>query len=142
MSYIIDKVDVWAATVEDRPGTMAEKLKTLAAGGVNLEMIVARRMRDQPSQGLVLVAPIAGAAQSRAAKNAGFTKAEQMHSLRLEGADKPGLAARISQALAQAGINLKGFSGVAIGRKAIAYFSFDSKDDQKKAIGALKKLLK
>jgi len=93
---------------------MAEKLGTLAAGGVNLEMIVARRMRDQPGQGLVLVAPIAGAAQSRAAKNAGFTKAEQMHSLRLEGGDKPGLAAQISQTLAQAGINLKGFSGVAM----------------------------
>jgi UTP:GlnB (protein PII) uridylyltransferase len=85
------------------------------------------------------VAPIVGAGQARAARNAGFKKAEGLHSLRLEGPDKAGLANRIAALLAGAGINLRGFSGAALGRKAVFYFAFDTPEETRKAGQALKK---
>jgi hypothetical protein len=141
MAYTLDKIDVWAGTIEDRPGGLEEKLAALAAGGINLECVIARRQPDHPGTGVVFVAPIAGPAAGRVAKKAGLSKAEDMYSLRLSGPDKPGIAARISGMLAQAGINLRGFTGMALGRQSVIYFSFDSKDEANKAGKVLKKEL-
>ena len=43
MSYSITKVDVWAGTIDDRPGGLAEKLEALANSGASLEFVIARR---------------------------------------------------------------------------------------------------
>lgn len=142
MPYEVSKVDVWAVTIEDRPGGLAEKLQGLAGAGASLEFIIARRQPEKPKTGVVFVAPISGAAQSRAAKNAGFVKATDMFSLRLEGNDKPGLAAAAAMALGAAGVNMRGFSGASLGKKAVLYFSFDSADESRKAAQALKKEFK
>ena len=77
--------------------------------------------------------------QIRAARKAGLSKATNMHSLRLEGPDKPGLGARISDAIAEAGINMRGLSAAAIGRKSVVYFAFDTDADVKMASRILKK---
>lgn len=142
MAYTLDKVDVWAGTIEDRPGGLAEKLEGLAEVGVNLEFIIARRQHDKAGTGVVFVAPISGATAIRLAKKIGLAKADDLFSVRLEGADKAGFAARIAQTLAAAGINLRGFSGASLGRRCVIYFSFDSKTDAGKAIQLLKKELK
>lgn len=142
MPYEISKVDVWVAEIEDRPGGLAEKLEPLAAGDINLDFIIARRQHDKPGTGVVFVAPIAGAAQARIAKNAGFSKAADMQSLRLEGPDKAGLGGRIAGVLTEAGINMRGFSGAAVGKKAVFYFAFDSPEDARKANQTLKKEFK
>jgi hypothetical protein len=139
MAYTVDKVDVWAGTIEDRPGGLAEKLEPLANAKINLDFIIARRQPEQPGTGVVFVAPIAGAAESRVAKAAGLSKAQDMFSLRLEGPDKAGLGAKVARALADAGVNLRGYSGAALGRKATFYFSFDDQADAKKAGQVLKK---
>ena len=140
--YAINKVDVWAGSIMNRPGGMAEKLEALAEAGAHLEFIIARRKPDQPGVGLLFVAPLAGARQSRAAKKVGLTKADHMFSLRLEGPNKAGMGAKIARAVAQAGINLRGFSAASLGRKAVMYFAFDSKEDSVKAIKAIKAELK
>lgn len=44
--------------------------------------------------------------------------------------------------LADAGINLRGVSAAALGRKSVAYFAFDSVNDAANAIKLLKKALK
>lgn len=142
MPYAVNKVDVWAATIEDRPGGLAGKLEALYAGGVNLDFVIARRQHDKSGTGVVFVAPVVGAGQARAARNAGFKKAEDLYSLRLEGPDKAGLGNRIAGLLAGAGINLRGFSGAALGTKAVFYFAFDSAEDTRKASAALKKEFK
>ena len=142
MAYELEKVDVWAGTIEDRPGGLAEKLEALAKAGVNLEFVVARRHGDKPGAGVVFVAPVKGAGPARAAKAAGLSKAEDMFSVRLMGPDKPGLGSTIAGAIAGAGINMGGLSAAALGRKCIVYFRFDSKEDANKAMGVLKKELK
>ncbi|HEY0569791.1 MAG TPA: hypothetical protein VGD13_16930 [Xanthobacteraceae bacterium] len=139
MALKVTKADVWATTVEDRAGGAAEKLEALAKAGANLEMVLARRS-DQPGQGVMFVTPVKGAKAVKAAQAAGFGKPENIHSLRIEGGDKPGLGARIARALGDAGVSFRGISAVAIGRKFISYLACDSAEDAAKAIRVLRKL--
>jgi hypothetical protein len=141
MSYAIDKVDVWAGPIPDRPGGLAKVLDGLREAGANLEFVIARRAPDKPGTGVVFLAPLKGAAQVRAAQVAGLGKTASLHSLRLEGPDKAGLGASITGALAEASINLRGLSAACIGRKAVVYFAFDSAADAAKARQVLKKML-
>jgi hypothetical protein len=133
-------VDTWAATIEDRPGGLARKLAALAAGGANLEMVIARRTHDKPGMGVVFVAPIKGVRATRAAVAAGFAKAASLHSVRAEGPDRPGLGAAITRALAGAGINLRGLTAAAIGRKCVVYLAIDTAEDAAGAAGILRKV--
>jgi UTP:GlnB (protein PII) uridylyltransferase len=90
----------------------------------------------------VFLAPLKGAGQTRAAKQAGLTKATSLYSLRLEGPDRRGLGALITRALADAGINLRGLSAAALGRRHVTYFAFDHAEDAQRAGPILKKAVK
>ena len=140
MKMNVKKTDVWAATLEDRPGGLHEKLAALASAGANLEFVVSRRSPDQPGQGVAFVTPIKGAKQTRAAEDAGFKRSDGLHSVRVEGTDKPGIGAAMTEALADAGLNLRGVSGAAMGRQFIAYLALDTAEDAAKAVDVLKKL--
>jgi hypothetical protein len=140
MELEIVRVDVWAAGIEDKPGALAGKLAGLASAGVNLEFIVARRTAEKPGQGVVFATPIEGPAQMKAAKEAGFQKAESMHSVRVAAPDEPGLGAILARQIADAGINLRGVSAASIGKNAVFYLAFDSAEDASKAIACLGQL--
>jgi hypothetical protein len=43
MDLLVERVDVWAATIQDRPGGLAEVLATLREAGADLQSIIARR---------------------------------------------------------------------------------------------------
>jgi len=142
MPYSIRKVDVWAAEIDDRPGGLTGKLEALAKAGASLEFSIARRAPDKPGKGVVFLTPVRGAKQTGAAINAGLGTTDSLHSVRVEGPDRPGLGTKMTRALADAGINLRGISAAALGRKSVAYFAFDSADDAGNAIKLLKKALK
>jgi hypothetical protein len=131
---------VWAGSIEDRPGGLAEKLAALAEAGAQLEFVIARRASERPGTGVVFLTPLTGAAQIRAAKRVGLEKTKSLHSLRVEGPDQPGLGAKMTQALAQAGINLRGLSAAAIGRRCVVHLALDSAADAAKATRLLKRL--
>jgi hypothetical protein len=139
MALKVSKAEVWACTLEDRAGGAAEKLEALSAGGANLEMVLARRT-EQPGQGVMFVTPVKGAKSVKAAQAAGFGKPQNIHSVRIEGGDKPGLGAKISRALGNAGVSFRGVSACAIGRKFVSFIACDSAEDAGKAVAALKKL--
>ncbi len=139
MALDIEQVEVWAATIEDRPGGLAEKLDALAAAGANLGFVIARRTPEKAGDGVVFVTPIEGDAVE-AAKAAGFTVAESLRSLRVEASDEAGLGAQITAAMAAAGVSLRGISAAAIGDRCVCYLAFDSPDDSAKAEEALKSL--
>jgi hypothetical protein len=134
------RVATWVAAIEDQPGGLAAKLNALAAAGVNLEFLIARRAPDKPGTGVVFVTPVEGAKQGRAAKAAGFRKAENLHTVRIEGADKPGLGARLTQAFADQGLNLRALSGAAIGKKFVCHVAVDSETDAAKAVRIVRSL--
>jgi hypothetical protein len=140
MALKVSKADVWAVTIDDRPGGAARKLETLSKGGANLEMLLARRTAEQPGQGVMFVTPIKGKKAVEAAQAAGMGQPQNIHSVRIEGGDKPGLGSKIARALGDAGINFRGMSAVAIGKKFVSFVALDSADDQTRAIAALKKL--
>ena len=139
MALKATKAEIWVATIEDRAGGAAEKLDALAQGGANLEMLLARRT-EQPGQGVMFVTPVKGAKAVKAAQAAGFGKPENIHSVRIEGGDKPGLGAKIARALGDAGISFRGVSAVAIGRNFISYIACDSAEDAARALTVLKKV--
>jgi len=140
MKLEVTRVDIWAVSIKDRPGGLAKKLEPLAQAGANLEFLIARRSPEKPGAGVVFVTPIKGAAQVKAAKRAGFKKAKSLYGLRIACVDKPGLAVKLTRPISDAGINLRGLSGAAIGKRAIFYLAFDSVADANKAARCLKQI--
>jgi hypothetical protein len=140
MKLKVNRQDVWAASLVDQPGGLAAKLAALDKADANLEFLIARRTPDKPGQGVVFLTPLKGAAQRKAAERAGFMKTESLHSVRVEGPDRPGFGAKITAALAAAGVNLRGLSAAAIGKRFVAYLALDSAEDAAKAIRMLKRL--
>jgi predicted amino acid-binding ACT domain protein len=110
--------------------------------GANLSFVIARRAPDKPGTGVVFVTPITGAKQKTAARAAGFQTTDSIHSVRVEGPDRAGLGITMTRALADGGINLRGISGAAVGRRAVTYFAFDNASDAATGIRILRKALK
>ena len=134
------RVETWAAPIEDKPGALAEKFSALSAVGVNLEFVIARRAPDKPGTGVVFVTPIKGAKQTKTALAAGFQKTANLHTIRVEGADRKGLGACMTQGLANAGLNLRGLSAAAINKKFICHIAVDSAAEAAKVIRLLRKM--
>ena len=129
MDVIVERVDVWVASVPDKPGGLASVLTELRAAGADLQFIIARRAPEAPGEGVVFVTPLSGDREIRAAAEVGFKVSQKLHSVRVTGTDKPGIAAEIARKVADAGINLRGFSASALGRQFVAYLAVDSLDD-------------
>lgn len=140
MAYTVKKVDVWVGDIMNRPGTLARVLESLRNAGAQLEFMIARRVSDTTSR--VFVAPLKGAKQKQAAADVGLVPAAKMHCLRIDGADKPGLAAAVARALGDNGVNIRGSSAAAIGKKVVLYFAFSDEADLKRATSVIKKALK
>ena len=137
MALKVTKAEVWAATIDDRAGGAADQLEKLSRAGANLEMLLARR--SEPGKGVMFVTPLKGKA-AKAAQESGMGQPQAIYSVRVEGGDKPGLGSRIARALGDAGINFRGMSAIAMGRKFVSFIALDSAEDQARAISALKKL--
>jgi hypothetical protein len=140
MALRVKRVDTWAVAIDDKPGGLASKLNALAKGGANLEFVIARRAPDQTGTGVAFVTPITGVAASRAAREAGFNKTDSLHTVRIEGPDKKGQGAKIAEALAEKGLNLRGLSAAAIGNRFVAHIALDSASDAAKAASILRGL--
>jgi hypothetical protein len=140
MKITVTKERVWAATLEDRPGGLQEKLQPLAEAGADFEFLIARRRDERPGEGVVFVTPLKGAKQLKAAQATGFMAAAGLHGLRVEAVDQRGLMAKLAGALRDAGINLRGASGAAMGKKMVAHLSFDSDTDAAQAMRVLRKI--
>jgi hypothetical protein len=138
MDLLVELVDVWAANIEDRPGGLAVALSALRDAGADLQFIIARRAPEQRGKGVVFVTPLQGDREIAAAAQVGFNVTQRLHSIRVMGADRPGIAAELTQKLADGGINLRGFSASVIGRQFVGYVAVDSLEDANKATGILR----
>ena len=138
MKVDVSRVDVWAAGIEDRPGGLAEKLDVLAQADVDLEFIIARRSSSTPGTAVVFVTPIKGPRQVQAARKVGFEKTKSLHAVRVATGNKPGFSAELTMKLAEAGINLRGFSGATISNRAVIYLGFDTDADADKVLRLFK----
>ena len=137
MGLFVESVDVWAAPILDRPGGLAEALKVLHDAGADLQCIISRRAPDQPGKGVVFVTPLQGDQEIAAAAQVGFSASHKVHSVRVMGRDRPGIAATVAQKIAETGVNLRGFSSVVAGTQFIAYLAVDSREDADRIIKVL-----
>jgi hypothetical protein len=127
MALKVTKTEMWSVTIDDRAGGAAEKIEPLAGAGANFEFVFARRTPEQPGKGVVFVTPVKGAKVVKVAKSVGFEKPADIHGLRLEGSDKPG-------------ISFRAISASAVGRKFVCHVALDSAADAARAATLLRRL--
>jgi hypothetical protein len=133
MGFKLDRIHVWSGDIPDQPGSMASKLALLAQAGANLEFILTRRQPNNPGTGIIYVAPVSGPASVRAARASGLTEVHNPVVLRVEGDNQAGLAHRLTQQWALAGINLQGLTMSVFGGKFVGYAAFDTVEDANRA---------
>lgn len=131
MKCRITKEHVWGGALDDRPGALADKLAALRDGGLDLELIIARR--DWSGVGLLFISPLRTLAELETAERAGLTRDQTITTLRIEAPNRLGLGARIAGALAEAGVNLQSYSALALGDKSVTNIAFDNDNDSRRA---------
>ena len=140
MSFKMQRVHVYHAEVDDKPGGIAGKLKALAESGAHLEYVYSQRSITKPGMGDLYVAPLKTNGEIVAAKNAGLHEVGDPIVMRVEGDDKTGLGGRLTQAWEMAGINLHGLVMSVIGGRFVGYATFDSVADANRAATILAEL--
>lgn len=131
MKCRITKEHVWGGALDDRPGALADKLAALRDGGLDLELIIARR--DWSGVGLLFISPLRTLAELETAERAGLTRDQTITTLRIEAPNRLGLGARIAGALAEAGVNPQSYSALALGDKSVTNIAFDNDNDSRRA---------
>ncbi|MFY9314022.1 MAG: ACT domain-containing protein [Burkholderiales bacterium] len=140
MTPKVGRVELWTASIDDRAGGAADKVEPLSKAGANFEFVFSRRTPEQPGRGIAFVTQVNGTKVVQAAQAAGFTKPENLHSVRIEGTNKPGVTAKVARALANAGISFRALSATGIGSKFVSYFALDTAEDAVKAVSLLRRL--
>src|SRR3954454_25193092 len=140
MSFKMQRVHVFHAEVDDKPGGISGKLKKLAEAGAHLEYVYSQRSMSKEGFGDLYVAPLHGSNELSAAKMSGMHEVSEPIVMRVEGDDRAGLSGRLTQAWEMAGINLHGMVMAAVGGKFIGYVTFDTVSDANKAAAILAEL--
>jgi hypothetical protein len=137
MDLLVEREDVWAASVDDKPGALAAKLSALTEAGADLDFIVVRRAPEKPGTGVVFVTPLRGDREVRAAASAGFHVTSKLNSVRAEGPNEPGAAAKVAKAVGDAGINMRGFSAAVLGTRFVVHIGVDTAVDEEAVVKLL-----
>ncbi|HRZ53168.1 MAG TPA: amino acid-binding protein [Candidatus Contendobacter sp.] len=140
MDLIAERVEVWATSIEDKPGSLANVLTGLREAGADLNFILARRAPEAFGKAEVFVTPLQGDVELGAAATLGFNLTARVHAVRVEGPNQAGIAAALAAQLAAAGLNLRGFSAAVLGTRFILYIGLDSAEDAAKALTVLQQL--
>lgn len=164
MAFEITEVEVWEGEIEDRRGALSEQLAEVFRAGADLDLMISRPRWAQadarpsflaavkrwfcgaassparPDASTLFVAPLRGEAQTKAAAAAGLTRSPR-HWLRLEGPDRPWLAAGITRTIADAEINMGSLTATVIRDRCVLYLSFQSDDDARRAVQVLAPVL-
>ncbi len=140
MDLLVEREDVWAASMNDKPGALALVLSALNAAGVDLDFVIVRRAPEKSGTGVIFVTPLRGDREIQAAAAVGFAVTSRLHSVRVEGPNEPGVAAALAGAIGDAGVNMRGFSAAGLGTKFVAHIGVDTADDEKTVVKLLTEL--
>ena len=69
---LVEKLDIWSAVIDDKPGGVAKILTGLKDAGADLDFVLARRSPEKTGSGVVFVSPLRGDKKTRAASYLGF----------------------------------------------------------------------
>ncbi len=108
MGFKLDRIHVWSGEIPDQPGSMSSKLALLAQAGANLEFILTRRQPDQARHRHSLRRARYRRSFGPSCPSFWTGGSPNPVVLRVEGDNQAGLAHRLTQQWALAGINLQG----------------------------------
>ena len=140
MAITVKKIELWNATVENRPGALARILEPLAEAGADLEVVMGTSMPGDDGMASIGVFPVKGRKAMSAARSAGLEPAASMPSLLVTGENYAGIGRQMSEALAQAGIDIGVAFAQVVGENFSALFGFAKPEDAARAATLLKKL--
>jgi hypothetical protein len=140
MALKVSRVEVWGGDIQDQVGGLANVLEAIGASGGSLQCVIGRRRTGQAGVGEVFLTPVTGGRIQTAASGAGLKRLAHLPTLRVDGADSPGLGGKMMRAIANQGVNVRGVSAAALGQNFVVYLGFDSDTDADRAATALKGL--
>jgi hypothetical protein len=141
MAVTVKKVTLWRSEVENKPGVLGQVLAPLAEAGADLQVVMGYRHPGDERKAAIEVAPITGKKSLTAARAAGLA-ASSIPTLLVEGDNRPGLGSAISQAIAEAGINLNFLVAQVIGGRFSAVIGCEDEEASRKASSLIKKVAK
>lgn len=113
MAETVRRIEYSYVVVPDEPGEAARVLTALKEGGVNLLVCLAFPTGNKQAQ--IDLVPENPAALKRAAGKAGLKLSATKRAFLIQGDDRPGAVAELSQKLADAKINITAASAVSAG---------------------------
>lgn len=137
----VSRSDVWSAIVPDQPGSIAKKLEALAVAGANLDLIISWRNPSAPDQSEIVIGPLTSDKQTQAALSLGFKHNSDIAAIHVEGPNEPGMGFRVTRALAQEGISLKGIAVATMGNQVTMHISLDTARDAERAVHVLQRAM-
>src|SRR5262245_54677123 len=141
MAIDVKRVTLWRADVENRPGALARILAGQAQAGASLAVVMGYAVPGAREHAVIEIHPVKAKKAVSAAQAAGLS-ASATPTLLVTGDDRPGLGHAMSQALADAGINVHFMVVQVIGRRYSAVFGFESEADAARATALIKKASK
>ncbi len=139
MAVTVKRITLWRKELENKAGTLAGTLEPLAKAGADLQVVMGYCYPGDRTKAAVELFPIANKKATAAATEAGLAAAG-IPALHVEGDNRAGLGHAITQALAEAGVNLDFLVAQVIGRKYSALIGFENDADAIKASTLIKKL--
>jgi hypothetical protein len=140
MPVTVKNISLWRKDVENKIGALAQTLEPLAKAGADLRVVMGYRYPGNEAKAAMEIYPVAGKKVTAAAEGVGLA-ASSIPTLLVEGDNKPGLAHRIAQAFADAGVDLSFFVAHAVGKRYVAVIGFGSDADAEKAAALIKKVV-
>ena len=138
MPMTVKKIVLWRKEVDNQAGTLAGTLEPLARAGADLHVVMGYRYPGNETKAVIELHPVAGKKVTSAAEQVGLA-ASSIPTLLVEGDNKPGLAHKIAQAVADAGVNLGFLVAHVVGKRYVATIGFESEADAMKAAVLIKK---
>jgi hypothetical protein len=138
MPVTVKSISLWRKETENKTGLLAETLEPLAKAGADLGVVMGYRLPGHEAKAAIEIYPVSGKKLTAAATGTGLA-ASAIPTLLVEGDNKPGLAHKIAQTIAEAGADLSFFVAQAIGRRYSAVIGFANDADAKKAATLIKK---
>ncbi len=138
MSLAVKKIVLWRKEVDNQVGVLAGTLEPLAKAGADLQILMGYRYPGNEAKAMIELYPVTGKKFAAAADQAGLS-ASSIPTLLVEGDNKPGLAYKIAQTMAEAGLNLTFLVAHVIGKRFAATIGFATEDDAKRATRLVRK---
>jgi hypothetical protein len=138
MAVTVKSISLWRKEAENKTGLLAQTLEPLAKAGADLSVVMGYRLPGNEAKAAIEIYPVSGRKMTAAATGIGLTDAA-IPTILVEGDNKPGLAHKITQSVADAGVDLSFFVAQAIGRRYSAVIGFANAADAKRAASLIKK---